>query len=743
MICTGWMKAFKYDPIAMLKCLGVMDNETEANNALDVIFEAAREEESELLEDLSDPEIRAFKSGIEKASIPIKSPDDDIQVEQLLFLRARCANIEKSTDLTSTQKETLTAKFLPEIPLLCETFEKHSTKLMDAINDEEEESRDVESFLCLQLLQLAQIAGLKEEGSRRHFAFVMKRMLSSIDTPDELVEGCINALKMAYDREEDLLDVVCEILADIDGASREDSNDDDHDDGDNNVDQGDLKTIRLVRSLGILTVILENASSQLSSNACVSDFAEKIIPACTHSDPMVREVGVSCFGKLGLFTDAHALLSEFKPLMLSVAAREQERMEIRAQALLALSDWSMLHSDVMTPCQVEEENVAFTDILLKMMDDSRTAAVSIAAEVATKLLFTGRTCDSTWLARLLAIFFDTRMMEVLDDDDIENVQELGSPVRLQQLLSLFFPAYSIKSEMGRSALLGSIQPLLEHIYVHQVQASSKGKKGKGQRKKITWPVVKMIQYVCSTVDTGKPSSEKNNVTETIDEKTQAGEESQSIARTEVPQSSSTSLMAGIQVAAFLAAHFDCINITTQRALCKLLGVSIIEEEAEELKELQTMKKYLEEIGMQIDDANCLNSLAPLNELLVDIEVDDNSDNEEEQDSILQDVNSSREQREGGDGESSVEAPSDEDSDSDSDLFGDNKSTDGDKRLSSELMAALGDMKLGAEEDDDDESGVKDSGGKENSKKLNGRKSSTGSTTSRNSTGSRKRLGAVN
>jgi hypothetical protein len=195
------------------------------------------------------------------------------------------------------------------------------------------------------------------------------------------------------------------------------------------------------------SLLLENASSKISTNAAVQDFAKSITPAASYSNPLVREAGISCFGKLGLFTNESTVLEEFKPsILLKAAFNEGEKLEIRGQALLAfLSDWSMLFSDILQPCNVEGEDLSFLDLV----------------KVAAKLLFSGRVCESTLIAQLLLLFFDPTMTEA-DGDDSSEVKEVGSPVRLHQFLSLFFPSYCINSEIGRDAVLGPIGSHVEY-----------------------------------------------------------------------------------------------------------------------------------------------------------------------------------------------------------------------------------------------------------------------------------------
>jgi hypothetical protein len=60
-------------------------------------------------------------------------------------------------------------------------------------------------------------------------------------------------------------------------------------------------------------------------------------------------------------------MAEFKPILLKVAVNEKEKLEIRSQALLALSDWSLLFSEILQPCQVADDTVSFLDIVKEMI----------------------------------------------------------------------------------------------------------------------------------------------------------------------------------------------------------------------------------------------------------------------------------------------------------------------------------------------------------------------------------------
>lgn len=577
------MKSTKFDPVALLKLMGVTVNEEECAKVVEVVLEAARSGDDEMLSELSDPEIRAFQASAEKSLIQLADPDQILEPEGSFFVRMACSTAMKSPLMTLAQKDDVLNKVVPDIPVLCEIFQRHAVRLIDAIKAEESETEDNESFICLQLLNLAKATGLQEEGSRRHFSSVMKRALLSGETPDDLVEGCVLAMCSAHEHEQDFLETILKISSELSGEEVDDS--------------------RLLRILSILTIVLENASSKISTNAAVQDFARIIIPAVSHSNPLVREAGISCFGKLGLFTNESTVLDEFKPILLTAAFDEDEKLEIRGQALLALSDWSILFSDILQPYNVEGEDLSFLDLVKTLMIHPRQGIAAIAAEVAAKLLFSGRVCESTMIAQLMLLFFDPTMAEA-DCDDSE-VKEVGSPVRLQQLLSLFFPAYCINSEIGRDAVLGSISSMLTLV----------DQKPKTKKRKAGMPVVKMIEYICSIVDAGRRVSSQ----------VESGELSISNASSQNSQSAimpSTALVSSLQVAQFLIQESSDLTNATVRALGKFIGGHDIDVQSEPRTHLLKLKEYLEELGMLLTDATSLRSMALLNDTLVGIESED-------------------------------------------------------------------------------------------------------------------------
>jgi hypothetical protein len=189
-------------------------------------------------------------------------------------------------------------------------------------------------------------------------------------------------------------------------------------------------------------------------------------------------------------------------------------------------------------------------------------------------------------------------------------------VRLQQILSIFFPAYAVKGKRGQEVLMQSILPLLHLVHAKQSQK----KKPKGTK---AMPIVKMTEYLCSMVEVGKDAAEDAlEKAKTNDKETESD-----IQKVE----SSSSILAAIQIATFLSTESENLGTTFLRVLCKLLGGIDLDVEYEESKDLSTLKHLMDDLSMEITDATSQRALSQLDELLADVvieeEVNESSDDQ--------------------------------------------------------------------------------------------------------------------
>ncbi len=591
LICTKWMKVAKFDPVELLRLMGATVNDEECEKTLKVILQTVRSGDFTAMDELSDPEVRSLCANIDNSMIQLKDDTVVFDEYQLFYTRVACSTAKESTDLTYVQKEDLISKITPDIPALCGLFQKHMQRFIESIEEEDQESEDQECFVCLQLLQLAKVAGLQEEGSRRHFANVMVKTLASPDTPEDLVEECVESLRVANDDNEfEFFNAISVVLTGLMSSEGED---------DFVMDES-KETERNSRILFIFSVVLENAVSSLSSHDLFDNMVKIILSAVTSSNRSIREVGISCFGKLGLFSDESTVLNEFKPILLKIVANDREALQCRGQALLALADWALLYKDVLTPYQDNDgQSLTLLEFVHDMMQHANKSIASIAAEVAAKLLFSGRVSDHDLVGRLLACFLDPNRQKDTEDEDTDDAStEVGSPLRLQQLLSLFFPAFCLKSDESRRFLLGSIGSAMKVA----------GSLPKTKKRPLVFPLVKLAEYVCSIIAQSHLAAKENT------------ENDKELNTDEV-------FFAGsLQVARFLVKHEGDLSVTQRRSLCKFLGGQNFEASSIDKASLRKLKGYVNDLSF-MSDSSSVKSLGPLVEVLRDVEggVDDDDD----------------------------------------------------------------------------------------------------------------------
>jgi hypothetical protein len=579
LVCTKWMKVAKFDPVELLRLMGATANDQECEKAMKAVLTTIRSGDHSPMQELSDPEIRSIVANIDKCMIHLKDADVVFDEHQLFYTRMVCSSAKESSDMTYAQKEDLINKAAPDIPTLCDLFQKHLAQLKENIREENEEGEDQECFVCLQLLQLAKIAGLQEEGSRRHFAGVLAKALSNIGTPDDLVEESVEALRAAYDDNEmEFFNAISVVIAALTAGQDEDFV----------MDEEKIAATNL-RVLFIFSAVLEHATSDLSSHDLLDNMVKIILSAVSSTKKSIREVGISCFGKVGLFSKEETILNEFKPILLQIMSNAKEALQCRGQALLALADWSLLFADILERCEDDDgTSISLLDCIQDMMQHSNDSIIALSSEVAAKLLFTGRVSSTQLMGRLLTIFLDPNRQKESDSDEMEaDEKAVGSQLRLQQLLSLFFPAFCFKSKESRKLLLDSINPAMK------VAAGI----SKTKKRPLVFPLIKIVDYVASVVEQSAPEAIENEQRDGVED---------------------LNVVVSLQVARFLVKQEEKLSVTQRRALCKYLGAQHIDLSKENKSSLLKLKGYVEDLTF-VADTSSAKSLRPLADLLEDVQ----------------------------------------------------------------------------------------------------------------------------
>ena len=669
MLCCGWMKSVKFDPVKMLELLettnSVENGEEESCVFEDVSVNAARAiiaaasdnyvsgvemckdgQDSSgkeiqgsvistsglTLAELSSPEIREYKeyvldlkrfhiSTMYKNQGETKTDDEDgadsttgLTAASVLYIESMCDMIMESGSLSEYKKSSLLAEIIPDVIVLGEVIETHMKRLseiqmeLDAIDEEEDErvaayeaKEDNEVFICLHLLKLAKVVDLNEEGTRRHFSNIIHRILCNPDTHVDLVEGAIVALSASHDSEAGFLLSVSEILSNV---IETETVDDENIDADTYVPTApvnpEMKKEHYLRGIEILSVALEKTSRKMSSNAILQNFSSVILMAITDLSlgPLVREAGVICFGRYVILMEESTIMSMYKPILMEIAYSEDEKIEIRAQAMLALCDLAFMFHRIMAPILLEnvsDTEISISDLLYQMLSQPRRSLAIVAAECAAKLLLNGKMHDANIVAHLVAMYFDKDLVGDTEEGNV-SVKEVGSPTRLAQLLTIFFPAYSMGSAIGRETLNACTKPLLR--IVHEKMST----KVKGKRTS-TWPIAKMVEYICHTIESGE---------EAVKASVENDEEE------EIHRGPSPILNAAIAICGFINEDCDELSSTYLRALCKILNKSYIDVESEDSGILAVLKQGLNDLAIIITDDTAMRSLEDLIELVDDV-----------------------------------------------------------------------------------------------------------------------------
>jgi hypothetical protein len=447
------MKTLKFDPIALLDKLNPVINETECEKAVKVILDVASAIDCEngnksiqlIQKHFGAPEIRSFQQIVMKKMSIVQEEEEELTPSLVFFLHVKCALTVESA-ISASSKADVISDIIYDIPTLCNILNSHLDKLIefnklddDELEMDEDEAaafEDDQNFICLQLIHMAKASELQEEGSRRHFNSIMRSMLSRLETPDDLVDACVKAMAAAHDTEAQFVQTISEVLVDVE---------DDDTFGSPGGNEKAKAIVRQMRVIAILSIVLENISSHMVGHPILDGFFEHLSPAITSKNAVVREHGVICLSKFCLLSEQEKVMDQFRPLLMTIARSADERAAVRAQATMALCDLALIHDDMLNPteegAESESTSTSFKDLLIEMLGHSKPLIVAIAAEISAKLLLAGRFHDPILIGWLVAVFFDSNLIES-DESDAENGPEgIGSPVRLQQLLSIFFPAY--------------------------------------------------------------------------------------------------------------------------------------------------------------------------------------------------------------------------------------------------------------------------------------------------------------
>jgi len=265
----------------------------------------------------------------------------------------------------------------------CQVLEDVVNEMVEDVkSDSEKEEHRV--MLFQQLIELIAHNGIEEEGSRRLFLDCMQSFVVNVVTPDILLPHCFKAISKCSGSQA----ITARLMDRL------------H----NQLESRDLHELGVLRLLTTASNLLDSGLLEVNPR-----------PYLDHSNPCIRLAAVECVGKMGLYQKP---TESERQNVLDIANNHKNSEEVRSQAALTLSDWSLVHKTGM--------DEPFRKLVSDWMSSKHAILSTIACEIAMKQPIAQAVRASDWIGTLIFNFF-----EPVKADDEEHA-------RLQQLSALFF-----------------------------------------------------------------------------------------------------------------------------------------------------------------------------------------------------------------------------------------------------------------------------------------------------------------
>ncbi|CAJ1966202.1 unnamed protein product [Cylindrotheca closterium] len=561
LVFCNWIEVLDYDLLQLLRQVDLFANEEECGVLISEIMsflDACNDETPDYLNVVNIQALRASlvrQMGSFVQSIELK--ESATAEETFLFRLALCKGA-KSPDMLSPENYKICSSL--DTSELCNQIARHSLCLKNAIEEENPNRQEEYAFHCCHLMYIAGFVSISEEGSKRHFINFIEQFLTSRDTPDGLIDRSISTL-FGFERKKiDSFGMVYRVLHRLSREVAEETKD---------------EAWINARYIAILAPALEISPRDAIDEDFAFEISFMIAASITDTADDIRELAVSCLGKLGFFNPPTRVLGGINPSLLELALNEKEKLAIRSQALLSLCDLAMLSQEELQRQQRPNDSSSFVQALETLIRNSNPSVVALVGEVTMKLLLDGRSTERKLLASLVAIYFDPNQNKM--DTEFSEARAVGSSIRLHQLLSVFFPAFVLKSDLNRDMLVGSLGLALEY--------SSNTKSGKSSKQGPRFPMLKMMEYIMAISEN----------------------ESRSVA-----------ISVCVQVARFLVSA-GSLPAVQCRAFCSFILQHVTKTQLDSDANVRELNLILEDLRMIVQDESALESLSQAAGRLVDLE----------------------------------------------------------------------------------------------------------------------------
>ena len=417
-----------------------------------------------------------------------------IPASELLWILLRCDFYFKS--LSADRYLERVEQFLPDTVILCELLQEGHTLLRD------EDCPQQNELTMELLLRITAFVDTCDVAGSKALISTCKDMVKDLKFLETLVEPVLDACCKAMTAVganigEDMSELSQELWPSV--FDSEASEDNPFQPKNLDIDLAQL------RSLQVAAWTIQNQTVNKSSPTAEGSPVEAFIPMVLQSlqQPIkdLRSAALRCLGLLGISSEKHC--ESFAGIVLQVASANQEDSFIRCQAIESLTDMAMVHSD-----ELISQDTLVT-LLVRMVDCGMPLIQRIAAEASAKLLFSGRIVKSpALLARLVRLYFSP-----IDTDDTESEGYVnfsnpqakkceaskGSEVYLDQLLSIFFPAFFSAGGDRGSVIVDSVVHLISNCAMHVRDGIS-----------TTMPLQKITEQLLSWCEYIPPSEENSD-----------------------------------------------------------------------------------------------------------------------------------------------------------------------------------------------------------------------------------------
>jgi hypothetical protein len=193
-----------------------------------------------------------------------------------------------------------------------------------------------------------------------------------------------------------------------------------------------------------------------SNSTALSASYEAIVPFIIESisqpDADVRRSAMSCLGLICLISEP--LCDKFREIIFQVASGDFEEVVIRCEALQSLVDISLVYSEKY------KDNTDLCNVLVRLQQKGDPDLIRLASESAAKLLHSKSMSDSRLFSNLIKFFFLSELLPIDNVFSVDETIEFGSPIRLQQFLSLFLKSFMFSASNCKKVVLDSISQLI-------------------------------------------------------------------------------------------------------------------------------------------------------------------------------------------------------------------------------------------------------------------------------------------